>query len=63
MPDREDPKERSNEEKAEDSRRNVDVGINDDSATDNPMERGAGQVSQPHRPLPKPSGSQGRAPD
>jgi len=75
MPEREDPAERSQKEKAEGSRENVNVNasVNEGSATTSRMERGSGQVSQPGKPLPEttskpggaggPGGQSGQHPD
>jgi hypothetical protein len=66
MDDKYNPRDKSSKEKAEGSRENVnrdpedfDVDpkdVNAGSATDSPMERGSGQLSQPHRPLPSKGG-------
>jgi len=57
MPDREERTERTNKEKADGAREDVNLG----SATTSRMERGAGQPSQPDKPLPKPTEKPGRA--
>ena len=59
MDDNDNPQDKSNTEKAEGSRDNVNVDpadVNHGSATDSPMERGSGQVSKPEKPLPSAAG-------
>ena len=67
MDDKYNPQDKSSTEKAEGSRENVNVempdvdsaSLNDDRETDNPvekMEKGAGQVSKPEKPLPSTGG-------
>jgi hypothetical protein len=68
MDDEYDPHDKSSMEKAEGSRENLNVDssdadsadVNHGSATDNPMERGAGQVSRPEKPLPSTGARRGR---
>jgi len=54
---RTDPLEKSNQDPAEASRETINnPTVNDGRATDNPMERGSGQPSDPHKPIPRPGG-------
>jgi len=70
LDDKFNPHDRSSTEKAEGSRENVNLDpedlnvdpkdVNAGSATDSPMERGSGQLSQPDKPLPSRGGGGAR---
>ena len=69
MDDKYNPHDKSSTEPAEGSRENVNIDpselnvdphdVNEGMATDNPMERGSGQVSKPEKPLPDKEGGKG----